>query len=66
MIIFGGHTRLVRRLPSGVAMGVPPGRPDGRRVSPLEVPSYALPGTAVVPYAGAVPDGGRQGFTAAV
>jgi hypothetical protein len=27
---------------------------------------YALPGTPVVPYAGAVPDGGRQGFMAAV
>ncbi len=26
---------------------------------------FALPGGPVVPYAGAVPDGGRQGFTAA-
>jgi hypothetical protein len=26
----------------------------------------ALPGTAFVPYAGAVPDGGRRGFEAAV
>jgi hypothetical protein len=29
------------------------------------VPS-ALPGEAIVPYAGAVPDGGRRGFEAAV
>ena len=30
------------------------------------VRSIALPGAGFVPYAGAVPDGGRRGFEAAV
>ena len=53
--------------PVGGAESVGPGWAVGGSVAQLPVLSRsALPVVAFVPYAGAVPDGGRHGFEAAV
>ena len=49
--------------PASAAAGMGSGSPA---VGPAAVLPSALPGAAFVPYAGAVPDGGRRGFEAAV
>jgi hypothetical protein len=45
-------------------MGITLDLGDASVPAPLSAP-LALPGAAFVPYAGAVPDGGRHGFEAA-